>query len=181
MLLQGLPLLSPSPECEEAIRPFICSYLFGSCDSDNQPHRGSQTCRLRKTERWCVCMRVGTSEGVSRWRRPIQLCWSPARERMPITRYKGSRVDKNLLLTGYIVNDTCYSITTYYDIDKCRGWKFNIPKYDRFYFEADSFSGPIICAKGYYLCDDNFCRPLCSEWVHPSGTVSVSNTKPLIL
>ena len=42
MLLQGLPLLSPSPECEEAIRPFICIYLFGSCDSDNQSHRGSQ-------------------------------------------------------------------------------------------------------------------------------------------
>ena len=36
-LLLGLPLLSPSPECEAAIRPFLCLYLFGSCDSDNQP------------------------------------------------------------------------------------------------------------------------------------------------
>ena len=48
-LLLSLPLLSPSPECEAVIRPFLCLYLFGSCDSDNQPHRGTQsTCeRLR--------------------------------------------------------------------------------------------------------------------------------------
>ena len=44
------PLLSP--ECEAAIRPFLCLYLFGSCDSDNQPHRGTQaSCeRLRDDE-----------------------------------------------------------------------------------------------------------------------------------
>ena len=41
-LLQGLPLLSPSPECEAAIRPFLCLYLFGSCDTDNQPHQATQ-------------------------------------------------------------------------------------------------------------------------------------------
>ncbi len=41
-LLQGLPLLSPSPECEAAIRPFLCLYLFGSCDSDNQLHQVTQ-------------------------------------------------------------------------------------------------------------------------------------------
>ena len=41
------PLLGP--ECEAAIRPFLCLYLFGSCDSDNQPHRGTrESCeRLR--------------------------------------------------------------------------------------------------------------------------------------
>ena len=42
-LLKGLPLLSPSPECEAAIRPFLCLYLFGSCDSDNQPHQVTRT------------------------------------------------------------------------------------------------------------------------------------------
>ena len=42
-LLQGLSTLSPSPDCEAAIRPFLCLYLFGSCDSVNsQPHRGTQ-------------------------------------------------------------------------------------------------------------------------------------------
>ena len=41
-LLLGLPLLSPSPECEAAIRPFLCLYLFGSCDSDSQPHQVTQ-------------------------------------------------------------------------------------------------------------------------------------------
>ena len=38
-LLLGLLMLSPSAECEAAIKPFMCLYLFGSCDSDNQPHQ----------------------------------------------------------------------------------------------------------------------------------------------
>ena len=43
VLLQGLPLLSPSPECEAAIRPFLCLYLFGSCDSvSRQQHQVTQ-------------------------------------------------------------------------------------------------------------------------------------------
>ena len=41
-LLLGLPLLSPSPECEAAIRPFLCLYLFGSCDSNNQTHQATK-------------------------------------------------------------------------------------------------------------------------------------------
>ena len=36
LLVGGLPLLSPSPECAAAIKPFMCLYLFGSCDTDNQ-------------------------------------------------------------------------------------------------------------------------------------------------
>ena len=27
----------------------------------------------------------------------------------------------------------------------------------------------IICAEGYYLSDNNLCRPLCSLWVDPPG------------
>ena len=41
-LLQDLFLLSPSPECEAAIRPFLCLYLFGLCDSGSQPHQVTQ-------------------------------------------------------------------------------------------------------------------------------------------
>ena len=40
--LLGLSLLSPSPECEAAIRPFLCLYLFGSCDSNNQTHQATK-------------------------------------------------------------------------------------------------------------------------------------------
>lgn len=32
-LLSGLQLLSPSPECQAAIAPLLCSYYFGICDS----------------------------------------------------------------------------------------------------------------------------------------------------
>lgn len=57
LLLAGLALLSPSEECDAAIRPFLCLYLFGSCDMDNQPHHVSRTdCeRLRDdicTQEW---------------------------------------------------------------------------------------------------------------------------------
>ena len=54
LLLQGLPLLSPSPECEVAIRPFLCLYLFGSCDSDNQPHQVTQANCERLRDNVCA-------------------------------------------------------------------------------------------------------------------------------
>ena len=41
-LVDSLGPLLLSPECETAIRSFLCLYLFGSCDSDNQQHRGTQ-------------------------------------------------------------------------------------------------------------------------------------------
>ena len=51
----GLPFLSPSPECEAAIRPFLCLYLFGSCDTDNQLHQITQ--KDCETMRDDVCAR----------------------------------------------------------------------------------------------------------------------------
>ena len=42
LVLSGLPLLSPSPECAFAIKPFLCLYLFGLCDASNQPHQVTQ-------------------------------------------------------------------------------------------------------------------------------------------
>ena len=35
-LLLGFHLLGPGAECEAAFRPFLCLYLFGSCDSYNK-------------------------------------------------------------------------------------------------------------------------------------------------
>ena len=37
-LLGGLGILNPSSECLEAVAPFLCSYYFGLCGSDNQPY-----------------------------------------------------------------------------------------------------------------------------------------------
>ena len=53
-LLQGLPLLSPSPECEAAIKPFLCLYLFGSCDTNNQPHQALQADCVRLRDDVCA-------------------------------------------------------------------------------------------------------------------------------
>ena len=36
LLRFGLPLLNPSPECEDVIEPFLCFYLFGLCDSSGE-------------------------------------------------------------------------------------------------------------------------------------------------
>ena len=54
LLVGALPLLSASPECTAAIKPFMCLYLFGSCDSDNQLRQVSQTDCVRLRDDVCV-------------------------------------------------------------------------------------------------------------------------------
>ena len=50
-LLGGLGLLNPSSECLEAVAPFLCSYYFGLCSSDNQPYLPSSgQCETIATE-----------------------------------------------------------------------------------------------------------------------------------
>ena len=39
----ALQLFSPRPECVTNLRPFLCLYLFGSCDSNNRFHQVTQT------------------------------------------------------------------------------------------------------------------------------------------
>ena len=62
-LLRNLPFLSPSTECLSAIRPFLCLYLFGSCDSNNQSHQVTQTdCATLRDD---VCVREwALAEGI---------------------------------------------------------------------------------------------------------------------
>ena len=43
LLLSGLLFLSPSQECVAAIKPFMCLYLFGSCDYQNQLRQVSRS------------------------------------------------------------------------------------------------------------------------------------------
>ena len=45
--------------------------------------------------------------------------------------------------------------------------------------KVDNYSG-IVCAEGYYLSDDNLCRPLCSLWVDPPGGVGSGNIVNII-
>ena len=53
-LLQGLSLLSPSPECESAIKPFLCLYLFGSCDANGNLHQVLQAECMSLKEEVCA-------------------------------------------------------------------------------------------------------------------------------
>ena len=62
-LLRNLPLLSPSAECMSTIRPFLCLYLFGACDTDNKSHQVTRTdCeRLRDdvcAREWALAERI---------------------------------------------------------------------------------------------------------------------------
>ena len=43
LLLSGIQFLSPSQECVAAIKPFMCLYLFGSCDYQNQLRQVSRS------------------------------------------------------------------------------------------------------------------------------------------
>ena len=47
-LLGGLQLLSPSPECQAAIVPFLCFFTFGLCDNSNSD--GSELLRPSRGE-----------------------------------------------------------------------------------------------------------------------------------
>lgn len=38
LLVQTLPVLEPSPECKERVKPFLCLQALGLCDSDGS-HR----------------------------------------------------------------------------------------------------------------------------------------------
>ena len=40
-LVNGLSFISASPECEKAVLPFLCLYLFGLCDSNETLYRPS--------------------------------------------------------------------------------------------------------------------------------------------
>ena len=62
-LLRNLQFLSFSTECVSAIRPFLCLYLFGSCDSNNQSHQVTQTnCETLRND---VCAREwALAEGI---------------------------------------------------------------------------------------------------------------------
>ena len=54
LLVGSLSLLSASPECATAIKPFMCLYLFGSCDSDNQLRQVSQANCVRLRDDVCA-------------------------------------------------------------------------------------------------------------------------------
>ena len=58
LLKVGLPQLFSSTQCEAAIKPFLCLYLFGLCDSDNQVRRGTHaSCERLRDD---VCAREWT-------------------------------------------------------------------------------------------------------------------------
>ena len=51
MLLGGLQLLSPSPECQAAVVPFLCFFTFGLCSDGSQPLWPSRgECEMIMTE-----------------------------------------------------------------------------------------------------------------------------------
>ena len=38
LLVNGLSLLSPSPQCRRALTPFLCLFIFTLCDTDGRQH-----------------------------------------------------------------------------------------------------------------------------------------------
>ena len=57
-LLSGLNFLNPTPECREAVEPFLCLYVFGLCDSSGELYLPSSgECETLTTE---TCAREWT-------------------------------------------------------------------------------------------------------------------------
>ena len=58
LLFTGLNILDPSPECREAVEPFLCLYVFGLCDSSGELYLPSSgECETLTTE---TCAREWT-------------------------------------------------------------------------------------------------------------------------
>ena len=53
-LAVGLRLLSPSPECEMSIRPFLCLHVFGLCGSDTAHHTTTRQMCTELRDDLCV-------------------------------------------------------------------------------------------------------------------------------
>ena len=46
LLIQGLPLLAPGPECLKVVAPFLCRNIFPLCDNSTGLHQpSSEECR----------------------------------------------------------------------------------------------------------------------------------------
>ena len=45
--------MDPSPECEAAIKSFVCLYLFGLCDTNNQLYQALQDDCVRVRDEIC--------------------------------------------------------------------------------------------------------------------------------
>ena len=53
-LAVGLGFLSPSPECERRIRPFLCLHVFGLCGSDTAHHTTTRQMCTELRDDLCV-------------------------------------------------------------------------------------------------------------------------------
>ena len=53
-LVNGLSFLNPSPQCREAIIPFLCLYIFTLCDSSNNLHTTSREDCLELRDNICA-------------------------------------------------------------------------------------------------------------------------------
>ena len=53
-LVNGLSFLNPSPQCRDAIIPFLCLYIFTLCDSRNNLHTTSRDNCLELSDNICA-------------------------------------------------------------------------------------------------------------------------------
>lgn len=53
-LLEALPLVRPSPDCERRIRPFLCLQVFGLCGSNGTHHTTSRETCTQLRDMICV-------------------------------------------------------------------------------------------------------------------------------
>ena len=88
-LVTGLSFLNPSQQCQEAITPFLCIFIFNLCDSSNTLHTNQRE----------DCLHIRDNVCVSEWRQARQFLGGgvlPVCEDLP-------DITEDCLLTGIAI------------------------------------------------------------------------------
>ena len=140
----GLSFLNPSAECVAAIRPFLCLYLFGVCDSSSQLRQVSSS----------ECVDLRDDICATEWSAAIGFLGPgtlPVCEELP-TLQTESCVEPIIAGTSPIEVSGSGLLTE----------------------NSSVVPSNVNCSSGFYLTDDQLCMPLCGNWVYTEADTILS-------
>ena len=151
LIESGLSFLNPSAECVAAIRPFLCLYLFGVCDSSSQLRQVSSSECVDLREDICATEWSAAVVFLGPGRLPV--C-----ENLPTQMPDESCVNSTSLgniSSGFMKRDASSGSQV-----------VNFTRRE--------------CKSNYYLSNDNLCLPVCGNYTN-TGNVLENTASSLII
>ena len=138
----GIAFLAPSAECLAAIRPFLCLYSFGLCDSTGQLRQVSSN----------ECVDLRDDICAREWNAAIVFFGAGA---LPVCEELSS------------FSDSCMS-----DTSSMSGFGEPPSVENVSILVLNSSETARECRDDYYLSDDNLCRPVCGKFSQTNSVVT---------